>query len=208
MILEKSNSHAEELFTGYVLAGGKSSRMGRDKAFLEIGGKDFVKNAVDILKPNCEQVKIVLNPNQKHFIEKLPKNISYIFDCFENRGAPGGMHAALNDCQTKFAVILAVDLPFVTGAAIGKLCKTILEAGERSAVVPRQTDGKLQPLCAVYRAKICLPEIEKILLTSKSAPARDFLKKLSVVYIQENQLAVGADLFKNINSPLDLQKSG
>ena len=103
----------KEDFTGYILAGGKSSRMGRDKAFLKIGDKTFLENAVEILKPNCEQVKIVLNKSQNHFIEKLPDDISHIFDIYENRGAVGGIHAALQDCQTEFAVILAVDLPFV-----------------------------------------------------------------------------------------------
>ena len=60
-------------FTGYILAGGKSSRMKRDKAFLEIGGKTFLENAFSALAPNCKRVKIVLNPAQKHFIEKTSR---------------------------------------------------------------------------------------------------------------------------------------
>ena len=113
-------------FTGYILAGGKSSRMGRDKAFLKIGEKTFLENAVEILTPVCKQVKIVLNKSQTHFIEKLPEGISHIFDIHENRGAVGGIHAAFQDCKTEFAVILAVDLPFVTSEAIEKLCEIIL----------------------------------------------------------------------------------
>ena len=143
-------------FTGYIFAGGKSSRMGADKAFLKIGEKTFLENAVEILKSNCDQVKIVLNKSQTHFIEKLPDGISYIFDIHENRGALGGIHAAFQDCETEFAVILAVDLPFVTSEAIEKLCEIILREKDFSAIVPRQTDGRFQPLCAVYRVKVIL----------------------------------------------------
>ncbi len=192
-------------FTGYVLAGGKSSRMGADKAFLKTGEKTFLANAVEILKPNCEQVKIVLGKSQKHFIEKLPGNISYIFDVFENRGAVGGMHAALKDCQTEFAVILAVDLPFVTGEAIEKLCEIILDEKDFSAIVPRQTDKKLQPLCAVYRVKDCLPKAEEILSKSESASVRDFLGMIKTRMINGENFGEDKNLFINVNSPADLK---
>src|SRR5688572_11108294 len=163
-------------FSGYVLAGGKSSRMGADKAFLKIGDKTFIENAVDALKPNCEQVKIVLNKTQTHFIEKLPESAVHIFDRFENRGALGGIHAALKDCETEFAVILAVDLPFVDESAIKKLCESAIGYDVFSAIVPRQNDGRLQPLCAVYRAKNCLSKLEEILSKNESASVRDFLE--------------------------------
>jgi molybdenum cofactor guanylyltransferase len=194
-------------FTGYILSGGKSSRMGADKAFLEIGGKTFLENAVGILQPICSQVKIVLNPSQKHFIEKiekLPDEISYVFDVYENRGAVGGIHAALKDCETEFAVVLAVDLPRVTSEAIENLAKTAL-IKNAVAVVPRQTDGRLQPLAAVYRVKNCLPEIEKLLNGNASASARDFLERIPAFYVAQSEITNDADLFLNVNFPADFQ---
>src|SRR5438045_1162415 len=102
----------ESRFTGYILAGGKSSRMGKDKAFLKTSDKTFLERAINALSSICENhVKIILNQNQTDLIEKLPPNIPYIFDIFENRGALGGIHTALKNCKTKFAIILAVDLP-------------------------------------------------------------------------------------------------
>lgn len=193
-------------FSGYVLAGGKSSRMGRDKAFLKIGEKTFLENAVEILAPVCNQVKIVLSKSQKHFIEKLPENISYIFDIHENRGAVGGIHAALEDCQTEFAVILAVDLPFVTSKAVEKLCENILREKEFSAIVPRQTDGKLQPLCAVYRVKECLPKAEEILSKTESASMKDFLETVGTKFTNAKIISGYENLFINVNSPDDLRK--
>lgn len=193
----------ESDFTGFILSGGKSSRMGRDKAFLKIGGKTFLENAFEILKPNCEQVKIALNVSQTHFIEKLPAGISYIFDIFEGRGALGGIHAALKDCETEFAVILAVDLPFVTSHAIEKLCEIANNSKKVSAIVPRQNDEKWQPLCAVYRVKDCLPKAEELLSKNESVSVRDFLSVLELKIIESKSLSHRENLLKNINSPVD-----
>ncbi len=193
------------MFNGFILSGGKSSRMGADKAFLKIGEKTFLENALETLKPNCEQVKIVLGKSQTHFIEKLPAGIFCIFDIYENRGALGGIHAALKTCQTEFAVILAVDLPFVTSEAIETLCEIIADKKDISAVIPRQIDGRLQPLCAVYHVRNCLPKAEEILSKNESASVRDFLSILEIRIIESKSLSQNENLLKNINSPADLQ---
>ncbi len=193
------------MFNGFILTGGKSSRMGRDKAFLKIGEKTFLENALETLAPVCKQVKIVLNRSQTHFIEKLPAGISYIFDIYENRGALGGLHAALKTCKTEFAVILAVDLPFVTSGAIESLCEMIADKKEISAVIPRQNDERLQPLCAVYRVKDCLPKAEELLSKNESVSVRGFLKTLEVKIIESKSLSQKENLLKNINSPVDFQ---
>lgn len=195
----------KSLFSGYVLAGGKSSRMGSDKAFLKINGKNFIENAVEILKPNCKQVKIVLNESQSNFIEKLPADVSHIFDQFENRGALGGIHAAFEDCDTEYAVILAVDLPFVTSDAIKKLCEIIRNEKGLAAIFPRQTDGKLQPLCAVYQVKSCLPKARSILSETESASMRDFAESINTKIIAAEILGKNQGLFLNVNNRRDLE---
>lgn len=192
-------------FEGFILSGGKSSRMGADKAFLKIGEKTFLENALETLEPNCEQVKIVLGKSQTHFIEKLPAGISYIFDIFENRGALGGIHAALKTCETGFAVILAVDLPFVTSEAIQKLCEIALDSKDFSAIVPRQNDKRLQPLAAVYRVKDCLPNLEEILSKNESASVRDFLETVKTNIIESKNLSLKNELFSNINNLSDYE---
>lgn len=179
--------------------------MGRDKAFLNIGDKTFVENAFDALKLNCSQVKIVVNKSQTHFIEKLPSNTPYIFDRFENRGALSGIHAALKDCETEFAVILAVDLPFVTSEAIKNLIQIALKFEEFSAFVPRQFDGRLQPLCAVFRVKDCLSQLEKILSKNESSSVRDFLETIENKIIEAGNLSKNVNLFANVNYPQDFK---
>ena len=188
-------------FTGFVLAGGKSSRMGADKFALKIDGETFLERAANVLKPACETVKIVLNQTQE-----IDFDFPIVRDVYPGRGALGGIHAALVNCETTFAVVLAVDLPFVTVNAIKNLINIVLASNEFSAFVPRQTDGRLQPLCAVYRAKDCLPALEKILGENNSASVRDFLALISPKIIEESRLKANENLLFNVNTPADFQR--
>jgi molybdopterin-guanine dinucleotide biosynthesis protein A len=193
----------KRIFSGYVLAGGKSSRMGSDKAFLELGGETFLARAVKALESVCEsRVKVVLNQNQAHFIEKI--DVPSIFDVYENRGAAGGIHAALQDCESAYALILACDLPFVEKEAIKTLIETAQSAPENvAAIVPRQHDGRVQPLCGVYQTKICLPVIQRLLEKQTSVSMNDFLTQIETLFIE---IEHPEKLFFNVNRPEDFQK--
>ena len=188
-------------FTGFVLVGGKSSRMGTDKFSLEIDGETFLTRALNVLKPVCREVKIVLNQTQQIEID-LP----FVRDVYAERGALGGIHAALKNCETKFAIILAIDLPNVTTGAVENLRNIALASNKFLAFVPRQTDGKPQPLCAVYRAKYCLPALEKVLGENNRASVRDFLDLISPKYIEANRLSENENLLFNVNFPTDFEQ--
>ena len=200
-------AHFPEKFDGYVLAGGKSSRMKMDKAFLEVGGETFLTRAVKTLSTVCEnRVKIVFNKAQTNFIEKLLADVPHIFDVYENRGALGGIHAALDNCKSEWAIVLAVDLPLVTSEAIEYLAQVTLESRDFAAIVPIQTDGRPQPLCAVYRVEDCLTKIEELLMKEFSSPVKDFLKVVPIRFIGQKDLSNNKNLFLNVNNPNDFQK--
>ena len=188
-------------FEGFILAGGKSSRMGADKFALEIGGETFLTRAVKVLQPVCESVKIVLNQTQN-----IETSQPIVRDIYAMRGALGGIHAALKNCEAKFAIILAVDLPFVTTEAIENLANFALVSNKYIATVPRQTDSRAQPLCAVYRAKYCLPTLEKLLDENEKASVRDFLDLVFPKYIDQNRLSADANLLFNVNFPADFEE--
>ena len=196
-----------EKFSGYVLAGGKSSRMGANKAFLKFKDETFLTNAVNALRTVCEnRVGVVLNKSQTDFVEKIPSEIRFIFDTYENRGAPGAIHAALTNCASEWAIILACDLPFVTSAAIETLGEIALESDENiCAVIPQQPDGKLQPLCGVYRPKLCLAKLENLLQLRASPSARDFLKLIVVTLVDSTEINNHDSLFLNVNTPADYE---
>ncbi len=195
-----------EDFSGYVLAGGKSSRMGEDKAFLQIGEKTFVENSIGIIKPICgDRTKVVLNPNQKHFIEKIPNETPIIFDIYENKGPLSGIHTALEDCETKWAIILAVDLPLVTTEIIKHLASVSDEHQNYSAIVTKQKNGKLQPLCATYKVKSCLPLIKNMLVNAETISVVSFLNRLVIKSVSEKEFDSKTP-FLNINEPSDYIK--
>ncbi len=189
--------------TGFVLAGGKSSRMGADKFALQIDCETFLTRAANALSPVCESVKIVLNQHQN-----IETNLEIVRDIYTSRGALAGIHTALKNCDTKLAMILAVDLPFVTTKAIENLINLALSSNKYLACVPRQADGRAQPLCAVYRARFCLPTIEKLLNQNDSASVRDFLNLIFPKYIEVNRLSADENLLFNVNSPNDFQQIG
>lgn len=190
-------------FSGYVLAGGKSSRMKTDKALLKNGDETFLERAVNNLKPVCSTIKAVINNTQKTKFETSFPSLNFVFDIYGERGAIGGIHAALKDCKSDWAIVLAVDLPLITSEAIETLAETAVKSEKIFAVVPRQADDRLQPLCAVYRVMDCLPIIEKLLGEKPSVSMRDFMQFIPIQIIEENKLKAAEDLFFNVNRPTD-----
>lgn len=188
-------------FTGFVLAGGRSSRMGADKLNLPIGGGSFLERAVKALTPVCVTVKIVLNESQQ-----IAPGPPIVRDIYANRGALGGIHAALKNCATKYAVVLAVDLPFVSTGALEILIDFALASNKYVGFVPRQPDGQFQPLCAVYRARYCLPAAEQALSENESASVRDFLELIAPKFIESARLSENENLLFNVNFPADFEQ--
>ncbi|MBS1792533.1 MAG: molybdenum cofactor guanylyltransferase [Acidobacteria bacterium] len=189
-------------FTGYILAGGGSSRMGRDKYALELGGQTFLERAAGVLRGACGDVKVVLNQTQM-----IETDFPVVRDIFAGRGAPGAIHAALQDCATKYALVLAVDLPLVTAEAVARLAETALEANKFPACVVRQTDGRPQPLFAVYRVRYCLPALENLLNENPTASVRDFFDLAYPKFVEQRLLSDDEDLLLNVNTPEDLARA-
>ena len=199
----------ENIFEGFVLVGGKSSRMGADKAFLKIENENFLERAIATISAVCKnRVKIVLGQNQTDLVEKLPSNVSYIFDIVENRGALGGIYTALKNCEAKFAVILAVDLPLVTPEAIEKLAEIALSSNKFIATVPRQLDGRLQPLSAIYLVRYAVRPLEKLINKNDSASVNDFIELIAPRTIGQDKLtsASNEDIFFNVNYPSEYEE--
>lgn len=188
-------------FTGFVLAGGKSARMGTDKYNLKIGDETLLTRAARALKSSCETVKIGASRTQE-----IATDEEIVRDIYENRGAPGAIHAALSTCATDFAIILAVDLPLVNGEALEKLAAAALASNKFLAVVAREMDGRAQPLCAAYRVKYCLPILENLLAENVSVSAQDFLDLIYPKYIDAARLSNNENLLFNVNRPEDFEK--
>jgi len=133
---------------GYVLAGGESSRMGRDKALLELAGKPLVHHAVTKLRRVCRDVRVLSdNPELADFAPIVP-------DLHPNCGPMGGMEAALVHSVFDWNLFLPVDMPFLPSAFIaGWLRNWLPEERRRGARVRMFTvDGRPQPgFCLLHK---------------------------------------------------------
>ncbi len=140
---------------GFIQAGGRSSRMGRDKAWLEIEGRPMIEWVIAAARPVVERLGVVINaanPQVERY-ERLAESCDadLIFDLHEHRGPLGGIHTALTNCaENESALILACDLPFITTGFLSFL-SDLHQSGKRQAVtVPLDQSLRLQPLAAIY----------------------------------------------------------
>lgn len=197
------------MFSGFILAGGKSRRMKKNKAFLDLHGKTFLEKAVESLRPFCQNsITIVLNDSSQILAVKnvLPK-INCVCDIEKNRGAIGGIHAALKNSDSKHTIILACDLPLVTSETIENLQQRASDL-QFEAIVPRQPNGKLQPLCAIYQTAPSLRVLEKLLAEKNSLSVMNFIENLSTLVIEPECLesAIVENPLFNVNTPEEYEK--
>jgi molybdenum cofactor guanylyltransferase len=132
--------------TAFVLAGGRSSRMGSDKALLSIGGQTLLERALQTAAAVAERIAIV-GPR-----ERYARFGEVIEDAYADCGPLAGIHAALGATTTDLNLMLSVDMPLMTASFLGWLLQTA-KAAEELIVVPDALGG-LQPLCAVYRRQV------------------------------------------------------
>src|ERR1035441_7897306 len=125
--------------SGYVLAGGRSSRMGTDKALLQLAGKPLIAHAVAKLRRICTDVHI-LSPNPA-----LAAYAPLVPDLHPSCGPVGGMEAALAHSTHDWSLILAVDLPFLPAAILYRWASHTVAPTETNRVAMFTADGRPQP---------------------------------------------------------------
>jgi molybdopterin-guanine dinucleotide biosynthesis protein A len=197
-----------DTFDSYILIGGRSSRLGTDKARVEIGGKTLLKRSIDAVREGLELSRITaVAANEAQFaIEAIAADVPFIFDLYEGRGPLGGLHAVLADAKTSWIFMLACDYPFVSSDLIALLREKVSD--KFGCVVPEQDDGRLQPLCAFYKVDAAKPIVDGIIERPRVPPPMHEIVSLltpRVVAFDEYSHLAGADmLFANINTPDDL----
>jgi molybdopterin-guanine dinucleotide biosynthesis protein A len=186
--------------TGFVVAGGRSRRMGRDKALLPWKGGTLLDHAISRLQAVGDDVRILSGPERRY----EDRGLSVITDGDGGRGALAGLLAGLSVLERPFGLFLAVDLPHVTVPLLRHLVQL---ANDADAVVPLSAGGA-EPLCAVY-AKSCLAPV-------RDAVARGDFKMtafwgdLRVKQPHADDLRAFGDperLFVNLNAPADYERA-
>ncbi|WP_291352024.1 molybdenum cofactor guanylyltransferase [Desulfosporosinus sp.] len=179
-----------------MLAGGKSSRMKKDKAFLEIDGQTLAERSLKVLDTVFSEVIISSNNPERFACFELP----IIQDEIPDQGPLEGLYQGLKAATYDEVFFVACDMPFLKMDLINYLSKWI---PEHDVVVPKLRSG-LHPLHAFYHRR-CLPTIKKNLEAGR-LKVIDFYPNCSVKYVEESELEIFSDLmnaFCNVNTPRD-----
>jgi len=180
--------------TGIILSGGQSTRMGTDKALLQINGKTFLENTIEMCKPFC-QVILISSNNSTH--EKF--GLGIVPDEFKNCGPLGGIYSCLKKSDTDWNFVISVDAAFVEPEFIKYF---ISEIDDFDAIVPFHEKGK-EPLIAFYH-KNCLDAIEKM-LGSGNFKMHNLLYKINTKFVDSQRWVERfPEIFCNLNRPEDL----
>ena len=185
--------------TAFILAGGKSTRMSVDKAFVDYDSRTLLARALDLARSVTPDVRIV--GSQEKFAPFAP----VVEDVFRDCGPLGGIHAALRASLTELNVMLAVDTPFVSWAFLQYLITQARGAPEATVVVPR-VDGGWQPLCAIYRREFA-GAAENALRTGRNRIDLLF-DVVRTRVIEEEELereGFSPAIFRNLNTPKELE---
>lgn len=179
-----------------ILSGGKSSRMGTNKALLKLNEKTTIERMVDILKVYFDD--IILVTNDKDSYRSL--GVKMVSDHYPGKGPLAGFHAGLMASRYDVNFIVACDMPFISGELASELVKKI---GHYDALVP-VINGKMQTLCAVFQKKT-VNKIEECIGNGR-LPIKHLLEHLNVLYVTEKDLEVYNSIdmervFFNMNHP-------
>jgi molybdenum cofactor guanylyltransferase len=179
-----------------ILSGGKSSRMGTNKALLKIAEKPNVERIKEELANKFEKFLLVTNDLEAYQFLEIPM----ITDEFPGHGPLAGIHAGLKSAETEINLVVACDMPFIS-AGLGSIL--VENSKEYDAVIP-VIAGKQHPLFAVYHKRI-LPILENC-LESDRLRIKHMLEAVNVLYMNEKDFRQYSEsslerIFFNMNHP-------
>jgi len=184
--------------TGVILAGGKNSRMGTNKAFLQLEAERLIDKNIRLFKDIFDHVMIVVAEPREY----LHLDAAIATDIFAGKGALGGLYTGLFFSPTQYAFVAACDMPFLQGRFIEYMAQN---TDGFDIVVPHPPDG-LQPLCTVY-SRSCLPAIRN-LIDKNRLQIKGFYPGHKILEISSDALKSfdpDENMFANLNTPEDLQ---
>lgn len=184
---------------GLVLAGGKSRRMGSDKASLTQGGETQLDRAMKLLGAHLDRVFVSTSQDQAD--DPLRRNYEQIVDAYENLGPVAGILSAMDKNPSVSWLVLACDLPNIDDATIAFLLDNASD--DHVATAYRSVHDELpEPLCAIYRPA-CRAIIDRFVQDGANCPRKILINSPTCLLEQPSPGAL-----HNINSPEDLAGTG
>lgn len=197
-----SDQRASFLFddiSGVILAGGKSSRYGKNKALEKIDGVPLIERVVSVMGSVFEHLIVITNTPDDYGYLNLPM----YGDLVRALGPIGGIYTGLSVIPNNSGFFVACDMPLLNQGLIRHMAEN---RAEFDVVVPR-IKGMMETLHAIY-GKGCVPAIKSLIASGEYQTVRIF-KDLSVRYIDEDEIRIidpGLRSFININRPQELRR--
>jgi molybdopterin-guanine dinucleotide biosynthesis protein A len=191
------------MLTIAIQAGGRSSRMGQDKALMPFLGRPLIAHMVARLRLLADDLLVTTN----HLEDYAFLDVPLFTDIFPGLGALGGLYTALAAAREPLVAVIACDMPFVEPALLNAQ-RDLLLSEEVDVVVPQSPDG-LEPLHAIYRRDICLPAVlaalqsgeRKMIAWYPSVRVRVMTQPETAVYDPEFRS------FINVNNPDEFRRA-
>jgi molybdenum cofactor guanylyltransferase len=192
-----------------ILCGGLSRRMGQDKGSMLFNNKPMILHLLKTVKNVADEILLVLRDekqvdNYREILDdleadlKTESDLKIVTDIFKDQGPLIGILTGLSNISSDKALILPCDSPNVSESFIYKMFK-LAEDQRFAAVVPRWSDGRVEPLHSVYR-KENIKIIEK-LIEKRIRDVKSLLTNLEVRYIDAEALDKTGATFQNVNRP-------
>lgn len=189
------SDQAKLSLTGAILAGGRSSRLGRDKACVEIAGRSMLARAVEAVRPLACEILVVGRAQ----LEPSTRGIRCLPDERPGLGPMGGLLTALDAASHERVLCLACDMPLVTTRILQRLAQVTEDA---DAVALRSGD-RVEPLCAIYHRRI-RPVVRERVAQGLLA-MHELLEAVRTTYVELDP--TDQQLVFNVNTPEDLARA-
>jgi molybdopterin-guanine dinucleotide biosynthesis protein A len=183
--------------TGIILSGGKSLRMGENKAFIQVEGIPIIKKIHNLFRELFQEIIIVTN--QKELFTDFNSRI--FSDLIPDRGVLGGLYTGIFFSTFSYSFCVACDMPFIKKTVVQYL---IEKTEGYDVIVPKTSDG-LQPLHAIY-SKNCLNAITKV-MEKGNYKILDFYEMVKIKIVEEDDFILldpYRESFINVNTPEEL----
>jgi molybdopterin-guanine dinucleotide biosynthesis protein A len=191
--------------SGIILAGGASTRMTGDKAFMEVGGRRVIDIQLEVLRGLFEEILVVTNEERLAWVKGYEEErVRVVAEPVIGKGPLGGVLSGLMLTASEGNFVLACDMPFIRREAVALVLERL--AGHQVAV-PRTSKG-LEPLHAAY-TRSCIPFIERQLQRG-DLRVTGFFDQVDLIEIPFEELErfdKTGRLLMNINSPEDMRRA-
>ena len=186
--------------SGIILAGGKSRRLGTDKAFLSLDGETLIERVLRTTRSLVSDVLIVANDHTRY----ANLGARLISDIYPGKASLGGIYSGLLAAENEQALVLGCDMPFLSTA----LLRHMLRLADASEVIIPRYGAYLEPLHAIYH-KCCLDHMRRLIESNQLRISQAFCDATTRFVEDEEIERLDPDKlsFFNINTPEDLERA-